>query len=354
MKIFIDTERLRDLNSGLGQFCLQLGQELVRQRPDSAQLTFLVPEGKQGIFGPDVTYQTAVWWRKWVHTKSYDVWHCTHQDSGFLPGSIKNRLVLTIHDLNFLERPDYSDAKKASKRLALQRKIDRASAITTISEYTASVVRQNLTIPGIPLTVIHNGNSLNPKTAQSPPGGPVNRSITISGPYFLFVGVIHPKKNLHTLLPLLEAFPEWQLVLAGPDGHPYAAHLRNQAQQLGISDRLIITGAVDEATKTGLYQQCDAFLFPSISEGFGLPVVEAMSCGKPVFLSKLTSLPEIGGRDAYYFESFEPDVMAETIFDGLNDFAANPFRADRLRQQAARFSWEHAARHYWQLYTELG
>lgn len=349
MTIFIDTERLRDLNSGLGQFCLQLGLQLVRQRPDSAQLTFLVPEGQQGIFGPDVAYQTATWWRKWYSPGRYDVWHCMHQDSRFLPASKKNRLILTIHDLNFLERPDYDDAKKARKLAVLQRKVDRASALTTISEYTASVVRQHLKLLNTPLSVIHNG--------YSAPSDSINQSATqplpIQNPYFLFVGVIHPRKNLHTLLPLLEAFPEWRLVLAGPDGHPYATHLRQQAQQLEIADRLIMTGAVDEATKNGLYQACDAFLFPSLSEGFGLPVVEAMSYGKPVFLSRRTSLPEIGGKDAYYFESEEPESMAETIFDGLNDFQANPFRADRLRQQAARFSWERAAQQYWKLYSEV-
>ncbi|WP_421829485.1 glycosyltransferase family 4 protein [Larkinella sp.] len=344
MNLFFDTERLRDLNSGLGQFCLQLGLELVRQRPDSAQLTFLVLEGQQGIFGPDVAYQTATWWQKWYTPGRYDIWHCMHQDSRFLPASKKNRLILTIHDLNFLERPDYDDAKKARKLAVLQRKVDRASALTTISAYTASVVRQHLKLTDIPLGVIYNGNSHNRSISQA---------VDISAPFFLFVGVIHPRKNLHTLLPLLEAFPEWRLVLAGPDGHPYATHLRKQAQQLGIADRLIMTGAVDEATKNGLYQACDAFLFPSLSEGFGLPVVEAMSYGKPVFLSRRTSLPEIGGKDAYYFDSEEPESMAETIFDGLNDFRANPFRADRLRQQAARFSWERAAQQYWKLYSEV-
>ena len=347
MTIFIDTERLRDLNSGLGQFCLQLGRELVRQRPDSAQLTFLVPDGKQGIFGPDVAYQTATWLRRWYTPGRYDIWHCMHQDSRFLPSSKKNRLILTIHDLNFLERPDYNDAKKGHKLATVQRKIDRASALATISEYTASVVRQHLKLPNIPLSVIHNG--------YSRPDDVLNRSssLSIQSPYFLFVGVIHPRKNLHTLLPLLEAFPEWRLVLAGPDGHPYAEHLRKQAKQLDIADRLILTGAVDEATKNGLYQACDAFLFPSLSEGFGLPVVEAMSYGKPVFLSRRTSLPEIGGKDAYYFDSEEPESMAETIFDSLNDFRANPFRADRLRQQAARFSWERAAQQYWKLYSDV-
>lgn len=344
MNIFIDTERLRDLNSGLGQFCLRLGQELVRQKPPSARLTFLVPPGQEGVFGRAVQYQTAVWWRKWYNPGAYDLWHCTHQDSRFWPASRQTRTVLTIHDLNFLERPDYDEARKSHRLTVLQRKVERTSALATISEYTASEVRQHLALPAVPLTVIYNGNSLDRATTQP---------LEIARPFFLFVGVIHPKKNLHTLLPLLEAFPEWQLVLAGSDTHPYAAHLREQAQRLAISDRLVMPGAVSEATKSWLYQHCDAFLFPSISEGFGLPVVEAMSCGKPVFLSRLTSLPEIGGKDAYYFESFEPEEMAETVFAGLNDFRANPFRADRLRQQAARFSWERAAQQYWQLYTDL-
>ncbi|MGV3561258.1 glycosyltransferase family 4 protein [Larkinella arboricola] len=344
MNIFIDTERLRDLNSGLGQFCLQLGQELVRQKPPSARLTFLVLKGQEGVFGTNVHYQTAAWWRKWYNPGTYDLWHCTHQDSRFWPTSRQTRTVLTVHDLNFLERTDYNDAKKENRLTALQRKVDRASALTTISEYTASVARQHLTLPNVPLAVIYNGNSLDRAIAQP---------LAVSNPFFLFVGVIHPKKNLHTLLPLLEAFPEWQLVLAGPDTHPYAAHLREQAQHLEIADRLVMPGAVTEAVKSWLYQHCDAFLFPSLSEGFGLPVVEAMSCGKPVFLSRLTSLPEIGGTDAYYFESLEPEEMAETVFAGLNDFRANPFRATRLRQQAARFSWERAAQQYWQLYTDL-
>ena len=71
---------------------------------------------------------------------------------------------------------------------------------------------------------------------------PARRSwATTEGPYFLFVGVVHPKKNVHTLLPLLEAFPDYRLVLAGPDSHPYAQHVREQAQKLGVADRLLMS-----------------------------------------------------------------------------------------------------------------
>ena len=112
--LFIDAERLRDLNSGLGQVCLHLGHELVRQQPPGWKLTFLVPKGQPRVFGTTVDYLTASWQRKLWIPGHYDVWHCLHQDSAYLPpaGADKTKLILTIHDLNFLERPDYSECEK--------------------------------------------------------------------------------------------------------------------------------------------------------------------------------------------------------------------------------------------------
>lgn len=356
-QLFIDTERLRDLNSGLGQVCLQLGPELVRQQPQqpSFAITFGVPKGKTGIFGNQgVTYYEATWRDRMIAPAKYEVWHALHQDVAVLPAK-KTRLVLTIHDLNFLDRPDYSDAKKEKKLAQLQNKIDRAAALTTISEYTAGVVRQHLNVrPDQPVKVIYNG--LTKKVAYDPAAQslvlPRFRSLETS-PFFLFLGVIHPKKNPHVLLPLLQAFPDYKLVLAGDDSHDYAQHIREQAQQLGVADQLIITGAVDEATKWWLYEHCEAFLFPSLTEGFGLPVIEAMSAGKPVFLSNRTSLPEVGGLDAVYWDNFEPDYMVETFRQGMMDFYDDPLKADRLRWRAGRYSWEKAAKAYWEVYLEV-
>lgn len=352
--LFIDAERLRDLNSGLGQVCLHLGRELVRQQPadEAWKLTFLVPQGQMGVFGNEVDYVEASWLRKvWVPGR-FDVWHCLHQDSAYLPGE-KAKLILTIHDLNFLERPDYSDAKKARKMAALQRRVDRADALTAISDYTASVVGEHLRLPDTkPVRIISNGVAVSERDLRA--DGPRPALLGESDePFFLFVGVIHPKKNVHTLLPLLEAFPDYRLVLAGPDGHPYAEHIREQAQKLGIADRLLMPGAVDELTKWWLYAHCEAFLFPSLSEGFGLPVAEAMTFGKPVFLSNLTSLPEVGGKEAYYFEDFEPEGMAKVLHDGLHDFGQNPLRQERMKKRAASFSWPDVAGAYWKLYQAL-
>lgn len=360
--LFIDAERLRDLNSGLGQVCLHLGQELVRQVPDGRDselwnLTFLVPKGKKGIFGDSVAYIEASWTRKiWISGR-YDVWHCLHQDSAYLPSQSQSnpaKLMLTIYDLNFLERADYSATKKARRLRQLQHKINRASLLTAGSGYTASVVNEHLHVPDtVPLKVVYTGVAVDPANTPTELSADSLIHAINQSPFFLFVGVIHPKKNVHTLLPLLEAFPDYRLVLAGPDRHPYAQHIREQAQKLGIADRLLMPGPVDEATKLWLYAHCDAFLFPSLSEGFGLPVAEAMTFGKPVFISRLTSLPEVGGKEAYYFENFEPEHMAQTLDEGLRDFTQNPLRQERIKKRAAGFSWPNVAKEYWTLYQEV-
>ena len=354
IRILFDAERLRNPNNGLGQLCRRLGEELARQRPGNAQLTFLVPDNRRGVFGNDVAYETPHWWQRMLPSGGYDVWHATHQDSAFVP-SRRSRVILTVLDLNFLERADYSATKKARKLAAVQRKIDRASAIATISAYTASVVRANLRVPEIPVEVIYLGNPLPPNGSDgTEPRSDSKLGLLGDGkPFLLFVGVLHPKKNVHTLLPALAQLPGWRLVLAGPDDHTYAGRLREQVDALGLGQRVFIPGAIDDETKRWLYQRCSALVFPSLSEGFGLPVVEAMSYGRPTFLSRLTSLPEIGGEEAFYFDSFEPGDMAETIRRGLESFAADAHWVGRLRHRATQFSWEQAARAYWSLYTRV-
>ena len=125
------------------------------------------------------------------------------------------------------------------------------------------------------------------------------------------------------------------------------------AKNLGIYDRLYLIGTIDDASKYWLYKNCKAFVFPSLTEGFGLPVVEAMSLGKPVFLSNLTSLPEIGGTEAYYWKNFDPKSMIEVFEKGLIDFASDTNKASRSIEWSKQFSWENAAKAYLKLYETL-
>lgn len=350
MKVVFDAERLRNLGSGLGQFCRALGHSLVATRPPQGELTFIVPPAETGRFAGVRALRTTFWMR-YLPPAYPDVWHATHQDYWIRPPR-SARMVLSIMDLNFLERADYSAAKKARRLGAVQRRIDRAAAIATISEYTATVVRQHLTVPDVPLRVIHLGNTLEYSAGRPAEPRPDSLSRLRPGSYFLFVGVIHPKKNVRTLVPVLRAFPEMSLVLAGSADHAYAGEVQRAADDAGVADRLIMPGWVGDETRYWLYANCRALLFPSLSEGFGLPVVEAMSLGKPAFLSRLTSLPEIGGAAAYYFDSFDPDSMIDVVRRGLANFDAHPGRAAELRAHASRFSWTRGATEYWELYGE--
>jgi glycosyltransferase involved in cell wall biosynthesis len=154
------------------------------------------------------------------------------------------------------------------------------------------------------------------------------------------------------MLPMLKE-TDFDLIIAGEKNSSYAQEILEEAAKLGISKRVILPGSVSEDEKMWLYQHCEAFLFPSIAEGFGLPVIEAMSFGKPVFLSPYTSLPEVGGPHAYYFSDFEAPHMIEVLTKGLEDYRLIPQRKTDIQQWAAKFSWDVAAREYLQIYSSL-
>ena len=127
------------------------------------------------------------------------------------------------------------------------------------------------------MRVIHNG-----LIDQEYPG--TARPAFMDGRPFLFtIGDITPKKNFHVLVDLLARLPRYRLVVAGNDGNPYASEVRRAAAEKGLSERVVLPGIVSDESRYWLYKNCDAFSFPSLTEGFGLPVIEAMQFGKPVF-----------------------------------------------------------------------
>lgn len=346
-RLLIDTERMANLASGLGQVCLHLGRELVRQKPADWELTFLVPKEQVGTFGPLVNYVVATKWRRFWRFRGYDVWHCLFHGTKFLPAR-STPFIYTILDLNFLAHTGYSERKRAKKKAFYQRCIDRAAAITTISGYVAEDVRHQMAVPPtIPVQVIYCGVEVPDEASATPP------TVRPQEPYLLFVSMVHAHKNVHVALPLLQANPTYRLVFAGRQDESYRQRIQQEAERMGVADRLLMPGAVDESTKWWLYRHCDAFLFPSLMEGFGLPVIEAMACGKPVFCSTLTSLPEVGGPEAFYFSDFSPETVIRTFQKGIETYRDDPAMPDRIRQHSQQFRWDVVAAEYWELYRQV-
>lgn len=337
--VFFDAERLKYPNTGLYHFCLQLGKAIAKRIP----VTFFSPTDE---LSPRLSIH---FWNKWWlrPTGGKYIWHATHQDTEYLPAGAQASIVLTIQDLNYLHDARKSEAKKQRFRAQLQAKIDRADYLVFISAYTQRDVQAHFELGNTPQQVIPNGCNL----AEIPSDVPFP-TLAAGRPYLFSIGTIAEKKNFHVLLHLLVG-NERLLILAGITQQVhYLEKIKQEAVALGVLDRVIFAGAVSEADKMALYVHCEAFVFPSLAEGFGLPVVEAMHLGKPVFLSQFTSLPEVGGPHAYYFSDFDGASMRETLENGLQDYHDHA-KKQAIQDWSKRFDWSVAAASYVEVYTKL-
>jgi glycosyltransferase involved in cell wall biosynthesis len=165
--------------------------------------------------------------------------------------------------------------------------------------------------------------------------------------FFLHVSRMAPSKNVGTIVALARAWPERTFVLAGPAwGHSKWLH----DELSGTMPNVHVLLGVDDSVKAWLLENCEAFLFPSLAEGFGLPPLEAMQFGTPVFLSDRTCLPEVGGTHAAYFRDFSAAAMRKVIEAELPRLQAN---REAARTWAQTFTWDRCVAGYVDLYTGL-
>ena len=350
IKVLIEAKKIRNLNVGLGQFLLHFGLALLNVNDSRLKLRFYLPSNKKGVLGKKkVKYKTArgLYLQHPGLLGHYDVFHMTSPLWRYKLDRIKGRLLLTIHDLNYLY--DNNTAEKISEMSEkMQNLLDRADTVVCSSHFTKQCVEQSLQVEGKRIEVIHLGLALDEMASPKKPAQ------LIANQFLFAIGGTQPKKNFHVLVGLLKVLPNISLVIAGPDTcSEYKAKIINEAEKYGVTERVIFLGKVSEGEKKWLYQHCYAFTFPSISEGFGLPVLEAMTYGKPVFLSKMTSLPEIGGAEAYYWDNFDYGDMCKTFVSGMESYQADKDKPSREKSWAAKFSWKDTATQYLEIYCQM-
>lgn len=347
-KILFDCERLKYPNTGLYTFCVDLGRALLKNVSPDQEITAYVPSSSNGIFGEHIPYKIQKSWHKLFVPDSsrFDIWHSTNQISRYLPSSTRTQVILTIHDLNFMIEKKNRPGKIKTHLQQIQKRIDRAGIIVCISNFVAEQVKAQFRLNDKPLHVIYNGCTFEDYPDFNEPAYRPQK------PFLYTIGTVLPKKNFH-VLPALLQHNDYELIVAGNLSAPdYIDRINEEAKKYNVADRVKIIGAVSNEDRSWYYRQCTAFLFPSIAEGFGLPVIEAMHYGKPVFLSNHTSLPEIGSDAAYYFQDFEPGHMQDVLVTGLANFKSSDM-AQKARNRAAQFTWEKTAKAYLQLYTDL-
>ena len=267
----------------------------------------------------------------------------------YFPKNKKIKKILTIHDLNFLFDENKGLGKQKKYLGQIQEKINRADQVTVISNFTLDCLKQHLNLNNKPVEVIYNGCIVNTeKRFFSKPG-----FINTNDKFLFSIGTIASKKNFHVLPALLKG-NEFKLVISGiVQDQDYYNKIIIEAKRHNVEDRLILSGPITEAEKWWLMANTSGFLFPSLAEGFGIPVVEAMNFGMPILLSTHTSLPEIGQSAAYYFNSFDPDSMQQVLKDSLSHFENEKNQKNIIIKRASDFNWAKSAEAYINIYKKI-
>lgn len=341
--VIVDCEKMKYPNTGLFFFCDMLSKALVKECNNSNDLGFYVPSKYVGRWGKDFYYKKKNLFDKICifNPLKCKLWHTTFQLAHYLP--VNGKILLTVHDLNFLY--EKSQKKQIKYMARMQKLIDRADRIVAISEFTKTDLLKHTNIGGKRIDVIYNGcNEYD---------GPITEpEIKPSRDFIFSISTVLPKKNFH-VLPCLLVNNNYELIIAG-NKSDYENVIMEEACRYGVENRVHIIGAVEESVKHWYMKNCRAFVFPSIAEGFGLPVIEAMAYGKPVFLSQHTCLPEIGGNYAYYFnKNFDRKAMQLEFMHGLEDYDNGGKKPEEIMNYAKSFSWERAAKEYWKIYNEM-
>lgn len=270
-------------------------------------------------------------------------------------------VVVTVHDVGFLEHPEFFPRWRARQlRLTVRRTVARAAHVLTGSEFSARAILRHYGDCAPRITVIpHAAAPVFRRVARAQAAGWIRSRFGIEAPFVLAVGDLQPRKNqlglVEAFAALLRLLPgsDLRLVLAGKPEPRYAARVRAAAQRLGVSERTHFLGYVSDGDLLNLYNACELFVFPSWYEGFGLPLLEAMACGAPVACSNRSALPEVADAAALFFDPASLEQMVRAMRDLLVEDELRA-RMQRLgMQRAARFNWRRAAEQTLQVYLRV-
>ncbi len=269
----------------------------------------------------------------------------------FLPCSS----VVTVLDLIYLSFPEtFPLPARLAMKFLVARSARRSEAVIALTGYSRDEMLWAFDLPKDRVTVIPLGVE---RRAEKEEGGEeVLKDQGITSPYLLCVAAAHAHKNLFRVLEAFCRLPpgDRKLVIMGVKHNRYFQHLLRMTERLGLLDKVIFTGWVTEEEKRIVYRGADLMVYASLLEGFGLPVVEAMSAGVPVACSDVPSLSEVAGEAAYLFNPYSVQEITGAMETCLNK---NSLRRELIRKgkkHAARFTWPETARRTLALYREVG
>ena len=341
MKIALDATYSIGRNlTGVGVYSKALLNGLAQSHPDTRILLCYRPHRFLRSFSESIepNCRRRLLTNAWA--PSADLFHGLNQR---IDSAEHRRTVSTFHDL-FVMSGDYSTPEfRARFTDQALRAAERSDLIITVSHFTARQVQQLLKVEASRIRVIHHG-------CRRPSEPPVaaNRERMI-----LFVGALQRRKNILRLVEAFEqAAPDWRLILAGSFGfgsEEILARIQNSPRREDIQ----VLGYVPESHLHNLYQRASLFAFPSLDEGFGMPLLDAMAHGVPILTSNASALPEVSGDAALLVDPSDDTSIAQGLRRLIDDQALREKLSQKGLARCREFTWEKAVKKTWKVYQEL-
>jgi len=377
MRIGIDA-RLIAYRRGMGNFVYNLIMELAKL-PGDEQYVLYVDDMKEEEFAP---CNSRFKFRK-IRPSFYPIWeqltlplavardhvdilHCPANTAPLLvPGNC--RLILTIHDVMYLlpsrllpPSPSfYQRLGRIYRRFLVPRVAHRAKVVVTVSYCSRQDIIKYIALPENRIYVVQEASGRVYRPVENTVAlESVRKKYTLDRPFILALAGVDPRKNTSRLIEafakiLIETNRSYQLAMIGL---PSSARHRffQEARKLEIDNQIVFSGFVPEDDLVALYNLAEVFVYPSLYEGFGLPILEAMACGTPVVTSPRGSIPEVAGDAAIFVDP----LSAEAISHGIKRVLTDHELARRLREKGFErvksFSWRNAAIKMLQIYKKVG
>ena len=369
MRFGLDGLPLCKKKTGVGHYTFELGRalaaiasdhefEIVSPSAFSSIDASLPPNLKLVNAGLD-SLRRRGWWSiylpRYCRRASFALFHGTNFA---LPYWASCPTVLTIHDLSLLLYPETHEKRLVRRaRVKLPLTARKATAIITPSETVKGEVCEHLGVRADKVFAIPEAARACFYPMPVAESRLVSERLGVEAEFILFVGTVEPRKNLLTLVRAFEQIirsnsSKLQLVIAGEKGW-LSGDLMDYLRDSQLGERVLFTGHLPDEDLRALYSACRVFVYPSLYEGFGLPLLEAMACGAPVVTSRIPSIVETVGDVARLISPTDVDDLARGITALLDDAGEREHRSTAGIAHAKKFSWERTASATWEVYQKL-
>lgn len=380
MRIGIEGQRLfREKKHGMDMVALELVKELQDIDHENEYFVYIKPDVDKGCLQETDNFHIVeleggsypVWEQsalpKAARDDKCDMLHCT---SNTAPLNPKMPLLVTLHDIIYMEKSypkilmdhgtNYQKFGNVYRRYIVPRVVKKADKIITVSHFEKNRIGEFFGFPENDnrLVAVYNGVSRHFKPVDDDSFlKRVKAQYKLPDKYFFFLGNTDPKKNTKGVLKAFSDFrkknqDDYTLIMLDYDREELKK-LLNEIGDTELENHIHLTGYVVNTDLPAIYSMCEVFLYPSLRESFGIPMLEAMRCGTPVITSNTSSMPEVSGGKALIIDPYKPTEITEAMIKLIGDEKLKKQLVETGYEQSAKFSWKAMAEHVLKLYKEV-